>query len=776
MEKDELTRLEDRCIQEQPPNCAAACPVHVDVRAMMAQAAVGNFTEAAKILKKTVPFPGIISRVCDQPCRSVCKRKEAGEPLSVVSIEKSCLDYASELPEKIAVLPGKEKRVGVVGGGLSGLTAAFDLARKGFTVVVFEKGPLLGGSLWHFPEEKLPREVLEKDLHVLERVGVEIRLNTTVGIDISFEDLCRDFDAVYIAPGTQAPDVFGLATEVEGRIAVDPATLATSREGVFAGGSHRRAKGERSPINSISDGRFAAISIDRFLQKVSLTASRAGEGPIHTRLYTSTEGVAPLPGTPVSEPRQGYSREEAAREAARCLQCQCLECVKVCEYLNTFRAYPKKYVRQIYNNLSIVMGHRHANKLINSCSLCGLCREVCPEDLHMGLICKSARETMVNQGKMPPSAHDFPLRDMAFSNGDKCAFARHQPGTVQSRFLFFPGCQLIASAPEHVKRVYTLLTEDLSGGVGFMSRCCGAPADWSGRAELFRSIHGEFVDQWRELGSPRLILACSTCYEIFKTHLPDVPITSLWETLDSLGLPKNVKTRQHEAIAVHDACTTRNESAIQESVRNILRRLGFEIQELPLSRDRTECCGYGGLMFFANPDLAKSVIRRRVEESSLDYLAYCAMCRDYLAFSGKRTLHVLDLIFETPWDEAALRKGPVYSRRHENRVRLKNAMLREWWGETMAEAQGYQTLRLKISDEVKQRMEERLILVEDLQQVIDYSERTGFRLFNRNTGHFVAHYKPASVTYWAEYSISGDEFIIYNAYSHRMEIAEDVKP
>jgi len=248
MEKDELTRLEDRCIQEQPPNCAAACPVHVDVRAMMAQAAAGNFTEAAKILKKTVPFPGIISRVCDQPCRSVCKRKEAGEPLSVVSIEKSCLDYASELPEKIAVLPGKEKRVGIVGGGLSGLTAAFDLARKGFKVVVFEKGALLGGSLWHFPEEKLPRDVLARDLNVLERVGVEVRFNTTVGIDISLEALCSDFDTVYIAPGTQAPDVFGLATEVEGRIAVNPVTLASSREGVFAGGSHRRTKGEQSPM------------------------------------------------------------------------------------------------------------------------------------------------------------------------------------------------------------------------------------------------------------------------------------------------------------------------------------------------------------------------------------------------------------------------------------------------------------------------------------------------------------------------------------------------
>ena len=170
---------------------------------------MGNFTEAAKILKKTVPFPGIISRVCDQPCRSVCKRKEAGEPLSVVSIEKSCLDYASELPEKIAVLPGKEKRVGVVGGGLSGLTAAFDLAKKGFTVVVFEKGPLLGGQPVAFPgRETSQGGALQKDLQVLERVGVEVRLNTTVGIDISFEDLCRDFDAVYIAPGAAGSRCF----------------------------------------------------------------------------------------------------------------------------------------------------------------------------------------------------------------------------------------------------------------------------------------------------------------------------------------------------------------------------------------------------------------------------------------------------------------------------------------------------------------------------------------------------------------------------------------
>ncbi len=659
---------------------------------------------------------------------------------------------------------------------MSGLTAAFDLARKGYAVVVFERGAHLGGSLWRFPEEKLPRDIIARDLQVLERVGVEVRLNTSVGKDISFDAVSGDFDAVYVAAGAESSDVFGLATDAGGRIAVDPVTLAASREGVFAGGGLRRAVAERSPIRSISDGRIAAISIDRFLQKVSLTAARFNEGAYETRLYTRTEGVEPLPRVQMEHPDLGYTADEAILEAKRCMQCECLECVKVCEYLNSFRAYPKKYVRQIYNNLSIVMGHREANKLINSCSLCGLCKEVCPEDLHMGLVCKKAREIMVNTGKMPPSAHDFPLRDMLFSNSDKCAFARRQPGTDQSRFLFFPGCQLVASAPEHVKSAYTLLTQKLSGGVGFMSRCCGAPADWSGRTELFQSTGEDFLALWRELGSPQLILACSTCHEIFKTHFPDVPIISLWEMLDSLGLPASVKVEKREVVAVHDACTARHERSMQESVRNILRRLGYDIEELPLSRDKTECCGYGGLMFFANPGLARSHIRRRTEESQRDYLAYCAMCRDYFAFTGKRTFHLLDLIFETSRDESALRKGPVYSQRHENRVRLKNAMLREWWGETTVEAQGYETIRLRISDAVQQLMEERLILVEDLQHVIDAAERTGYKLLNRDTNRFIAHCKPASVTYWVEYSLSGDEFVVHNAYSHRMEIAEDVKP
>ena len=83
MDQEELGKLETRCIQEQPAACVAACPLHVDARAMAAAIAGGDFASAAKIFRKSVPFPGIISRVCDHPCEAVCKRREAGDAVSV---------------------------------------------------------------------------------------------------------------------------------------------------------------------------------------------------------------------------------------------------------------------------------------------------------------------------------------------------------------------------------------------------------------------------------------------------------------------------------------------------------------------------------------------------------------------------------------------------------------------------------------------------------------------------------------------------------------------
>ena len=138
MDQKELRELEHLCIQECAPWCVSTCPIHVDVRAMCSAMAQRDFVTASKVVRKTIPFPRIISQVCDHPCENVCKRLEVDDTVAIRSLEKAALDWAPPENDKVRMLPPKNKRVAVVGAGLSGLTAAIDLAKKGYTVTIFE--------------------------------------------------------------------------------------------------------------------------------------------------------------------------------------------------------------------------------------------------------------------------------------------------------------------------------------------------------------------------------------------------------------------------------------------------------------------------------------------------------------------------------------------------------------------------------------------------------------------------------------------------------------
>ncbi|MCB8983423.1 MAG: 4Fe-4S dicluster domain-containing protein [Ardenticatenaceae bacterium] len=751
MDQKGLRELEAQCIQEEAPPCQATCPLHVDMRGMLTAVAQGDFASARTLYLKSIPFPGIVSRVCDEPCRGVCTRGRVGETLTIRALEQACLLGEGPRPA-VKKLPGKPKRVAVVGGGLSGLTAVSDLARKGYSLTLYEATDRLGGRIWDTPESVLPRDLITRDLAVLAELGVDVRLETAPDLDA----LCQSYDAVYLAIG-------------QGSVVVDPLTYAADRPGLFAGGSLLRDRW--SPITSMSDGRRAATSIDRYLQNVSLSAARSNEGAYETKLYTNIAGIDPTTAVPL--PAAGYSEAEAIAEAQRCLQCQCLECVKVCEYLQEYGSYPRKYARTVYNNLSIVMGERHANTFINSCATCGLCAAVCPTNFDMGAVCKTARGVMVEQKRMPPSAHEFALRDMAFSNSDKFALTRHQPGTTTSEYVFFPGCQLAGSAPGQVTAVYDYLQAHLSGGVGLMLGCCGAPADWAGRNDLHTETLSQFQANYDELGRPKVVLACSSCFQTFKARLPEVELVSLYTVLEEKGLPETAVPLPADAIAIHDPCTTRYETAVQDSVRHLVGRLGYDVEELPRSRETTTCCGFGGLMVYANRDLAKKVVAQRIAESPADYVTYCAVCRDYFAAQGKPTRHLLDLIFGSSTDGG---RGPGFSQKHENRARLKRQLLQERWGETVTGQEDYASIQLNLNDEVLALMEDRLILVEDVQQVIAYAERTGQKLLSPATGHFLAQLRPNTVTYWVEYMPEGDGYTVFNAYSHRMDVGEGKRP
>ena len=299
-------------------------------------------------------------------------------------------------------------------------------------------------------------------------------------------------------------------------------------------------------------------------------------------------------------------------------------------------------------------------------------------------LCLAARQDMVRRNKMPPSAHDFALEDMAFSQSDAFCMARHAPGTSQSQYLFFPGCQLAASMPGQVTQVYDYLREKLVGGVALMLGCCGAPAHWSGRQEQFSNVLSRWETTWKELGRPQPVVACATCLKVFKDHLFGVNPVSLWEAIDQIGIPQAGMFRPDRPLAIHDPCTSRDAPGVQETVRRLVDRLNVSAEELGLGRERTECCGFGGLMESANPDLARKVTETRSQRSNSDYLAYCAMCRDALAGVGKRTVHLLDLMFpDADVADPAARPRIGWSRRRENRQQLKSDLLRVLWNETV---------------------------------------------------------------------------------------------
>ncbi len=807
MEKNELIEWENKCIQEEPPECTSACPLHVDARLFLKEIQKGDWDAAFKVLNKTMPFPGILGHICDHPCEDRCKLGAVGGPIAIGALERICVEKYSGR-RRVQPLPRKSQKIAVLGGGLAGVTAALDLLKKGFRVSVFDPGDRLGGYLWDLPEQFLPRKIISEELSVFEALAADIHLGTPLDKDL-LEQVCSEFDAVMLDRDSLHGTDLSLKLGDDGLIAIDPATGTTERDGVFAGGG-TRFRGGFSPVMETLEGRKPALSVERLMQKVGLGFGRECEGPCASRLFTSLEGIDQVPRVVPADKVKGYCEEEALMEAKRCIQCECMECVKKCLYLERYKGYPKKFAREIFNNERILFGAAHQyNVFTNSCSTCGLCETVCPNDFNVGDLCLEARRTLLKLKIMPDSFHEFALQDMSHSNGDHFSLCRHQQGTEKSAWLYFPSCQLCSTSPGEIMNSYRFLDERLSGGVGIMHRCCGAPVYWAGREDLFSDAIASIRLDWERMGKPRVITACSTCESIFADRLAEMDTVSLWKVLEDICLPAgcpSLSTALNGAtVAVADPCVARKFPETREIVRRFVKSLGMVVDELPLSGDKPECCGYGGLQYNANPELARDITAHRTQKiepqvlskpfsppagwhraklmadtdtvyyrttvSEHDYVAYCAMCRDNLAAMGKRTAHLIELLFpNVEGADPAARGWISWSERRENRVRVKEGILRdlgEEWGVLVDENE---KIRLNISEEVMRRIDDRRILENDIRKVIGYAERTGKKLRNNESGNYLAYCQPENVTFWVEYSPAEKGYNVHNAYCHRMKI------
>lgn len=793
IDTEKMLKTGDRCIYDEPAACTSLCPIHVDVRGLAAEMEKGDFKKAYKVLEKRMPFTRVISMICDHPCEGACVRDGAGGAIKISELEKAAVKHGYTRPKKALSIPRNGYKVAVIGGGLSGMVAALELDKKGFKVSIYEKSDKLGGRLWNYVGQNLDRSILEEELQVFNKLAINVNLNKHIRQN-ELREIINENNAVFLGTG-----------EWEENLQINPETFQVEGSSIFA--EEKLLNKNDSIIFSVSSGRRAAASIDRYIKGISMTAERAREGSFETPLHYEVDDIEPA--APIVKELDVYSQEEAAAEAGRCLKCRCTKCIDSCSHMKKFNIYPKHYTRQIHNNENVIMGTRYANKMINSCTLCGLCGEQCHLDISMKDIIQETRESMVERGKMPPSAHEFALKDMEFSNSSRffmvkspppipeekrrererelftyprlsfskyaqSIYKRVEPGTEQVDYLFYPGCQLSASSPEYVEKAYKYLLANIKEGVGLMLGCCGAPADWAGRKDLMKENAERFRNVWLEKGKPTFILACSSCNSIFEKYLPDVPVVSLWEIFTRYGIPENAGMKKGQVINVHDACTTRHNQKIHESIRKIATTLGCEIKELKYSKEKTKCCGYGGLVYYANRDQANDFVADRIGESHEDMLVYCAMCKDLFVDGGKGTYHILDMIFGEDMDGISHKKMPTLSDRHKNRAQLKLKLLKELWGEEPGmDAMMNSDIRLIIPEDVQQSMENRYILMEDIQKVIENAEKNKERFFNAEDANYLANLKIDNVTYWVRYQPKDDGFLVNSVYSHRMEIVEE---
>ena len=185
--------------------CTHSCPAGTYVPKYMALISQRRFSDALRIVRDHNPFPAVCGRVCNAPCESKCRRGQIDESLSVRNLKRFIAD--AELKEQNAP-PVKTrgvktgKKVAVIGGGPAGLTCAYHLARMGHEPTVFEANSEAGGMLvWGIPEYRLPKAALRKEIKAIEDLGVTIKTNTRVGKDISFDDIKKGYDAVFIGTG-----------------------------------------------------------------------------------------------------------------------------------------------------------------------------------------------------------------------------------------------------------------------------------------------------------------------------------------------------------------------------------------------------------------------------------------------------------------------------------------------------------------------------------------------------------------------------------------------
>lgn len=343
--------------------------------------------------------------------------------------------------------------------------------------------------------------------------------------------------------------------------------------------------------------------------------------------------------------------EVIKKNEVECIDCK--KCYRPCPMMKEYSSSPKQLMQDIIKEGSV-------NKNIPySCMLCGACDNKCPKDIDVkgmfyGLrkdLFKNNKKELKNLGYNAIKFHQMNSFSPVFSSRSVKTSNRVNVSKnvkIDGKRIFLPGCSLSSYSPKLIEDTFEYLKENLNN-ISLEIKCCGKPTKSMGDIEKFNFYYSDLEKLFEEENITEVIVACANCFDTIKNHSKNIKVTLLWEIINEYGVPKHLLDYYSDlktTFTLHDPCPMRSEYKVHDDVRKILEDLGIRIIEFDLNRENSQCCGSGGMVRVTNPNVSNKQTNKRAKDAKAEVvITYCQSCCESMMIGNKKTLHILDLMF-----------------------------------------------------------------------------------------------------------------------------------